>query len=141
VTAQNRRLIGINFNQISLFKENKKAPAEYWLQNMKNMYGLSLANDFQFYGILQPHLYSSLTKEHFQLYGNDSFYHKYNEYYPNLIQKINNDSINYLYDFTKIFEKNYQEAFIDDCHLKEEYQKYVAVEVYKLIEDRLNKKE
>jgi len=106
---------------------------DFWQQNMKNMNGLAIANNYFFIGVLQPvfkfeeHLINTENKNlaHF---AND-----YIQFYPEA-RNISSHA-NYIFDLSRTFDDYQNNVFKDDCHLSDEkYQDIIGNKIYNIID-------
>lgn len=110
---------------------------EFWFQNQKIMHAISLMNNRQFIGILQP--VSGFSGVSYNIIGDEpyiNYLYDYEAFYP-MAQSIANENP-FIYNFTNIFYEANENPFKDDCHLKSVYyQRIIAQNVYNLIEEEV----
>lgn len=106
-------------------------PLEQWTKNMNIMYGISKVYNYKFHGILQP----VAGIGNLQQIDKDSNILGYKIFYPYAKNYIQEYRINYLHDFTKIYDGITNMPFIDDCHPKEAYQNIIADSIFRIIVD------
>ena len=105
---------------------------QQWKENLATMQAISIGNSYEFIGILQPvvgfgKIVNSKTDPNIL-----NFLEEYKHFYPAAIKHTNDNY--YLNDFTGIFDDFGEKVFIDDCHIKDEYQQIIADSVYSLID-------
>lgn len=104
-------------------------PAEYWHKNMGFMKAIADQNSYSFYGILQP--VKGVNNEQTITTSDEWFIKKYKGYYPRAIQYAN--AAGYLYDLSAVFADKNAMAFVDDCHLQNDYQIVIAEKVLQFL--------
>lgn len=114
---------------------------DIWLNNIRRMRVICENEEINFYGILQPTLYSKLsrTKEEEGLLWStwriNNCYEWANEFRGRVKKVI--DSGEPIYDLSHIFDAD-SDIYMDDCHVYEKGNRIIAEYIYKIIEDRLN---
>lgn len=110
---------------------------KFWKENMEKMQALANFYNYRFVSILQPVInYSGLNNNEPPVNLEDEFDYflkNYNTFYPDAINFA--DSTNYIFNFTNVFSGFDENVFLDDCHLKPEYQNIIAERVFNLIND------
>ena len=114
--------------EMELYNEQRNNAAQYWINNMKAMSGIATANNYSFYGFLQPVLGIGKISEP----KVENEYHinveRYASFYPELIRQT--DSAQYLTNLTSIFDNSPNNVFEDDCHITDQYQYLVAYSIF-----------
>jgi hypothetical protein len=116
----------ININETKFIN-----PAYFWKANMKYMHSLSLANNYEFIGVLQPVRGFSGFVEN-SLKGDEPYFNNWQDnqiFYPKAIETV--EQHDFLYDFTNVLQTARVNPFIDDCHLNNiEFQRQIANKVF-----------
>ena len=124
------------FNQPSLKPESIEHPSDYWIKNLKVMQSISNAFDYYFISFLQPvngingrkDAKIDNYKEHFECYET---------FYALAKKEVNNNHSVNIKDLSAIFQNIKEEVFVDDCHIKDQYQEIIAQEIYNQIKTAL----
>jgi len=124
-------------NNISLKQNPKIVPSEQWLKNESIMNSISESKNIKFYGILQPVAGIANLKPNENNTDIDNRINEYQDFYPKIKSDLLKNKPNYLFDFTNIFNK-IEKPFLDDCHVKEEYQHIIADSLFQLIIKDIN---
>lgn len=107
----------------------------FWHKNMEKMALFADAQQYDFYGILQPVITFSGMESNFANELEEAMpyeYKGYSSFYPKAIISCQNQE--YLYDMTNMFENATENVFIDDCHLHHQYQMTAAKSIYEIID-------
>jgi hypothetical protein len=130
----NRMGGGINLSEL-----NFQSPDLFWFNNVSAMNAMAQYYHYNFFAVLQPVInYSGLNIDSAELWGIDykDFMEEYDVFYPSA-QKIA-DNHSFIVNFTEVFEGVNQNVFLDDCHLKPNFQRVIASEIYtKLLADKI----
>ena len=113
---------------------------DIWLNNIRRMKVICEGEGINFYGILQPVLYSKLnrTKEEdgiiWSTWRTHNCYDWANEFRNRMINIIDSDEL--IYDLSHIFDAE-SDIYMDDCHVYEKGNKIIADYIYEIIKDKL----
>jgi hypothetical protein len=119
-------------NTIHSLQSIPKTDANHqWKKNMKMMHDLATVNGYVFIGILQPAVGVSKIEDKKKEASEKEVIAQYKHFYPNAIQYTKENA--YMLDFTTIFDSIGQAAFLDDCHVKEQYQHIISDKVLILL--------
>lgn len=133
-----RKIITPQKVRFQLYQPNTVNTAEFWKNNMRYMHALSMANDYKFYGILQPVIYygSKVENSNFDKTLYKEYKIDYDLFYPEAQQFASTTP--YVFDFTSVFQDNDRLIFKDDCHLLNETdQCLIGQAVFELITDSI----
>lgn len=128
-----RNIIGLNNYSLELHPIPKEANKQYE-KNMKTFKVLAEGYGFNFYGILQPVAgIAGLVTNDYNEFQNNNI-QGYLNFYPKALKFVNEHD--YMHDFTNIFHHD-KNPFMDECHLKSEFQHLIADSVYVIIKEHL----
>lgn len=115
---------------------------DIWINNIRRMKVICESEGIDFYGILQPVLYSKLNRtkdEKGLMWSTWRIYNCYewaNEFRNRIKGMVDSDEA--LYDLSHIFDSE-SDVYMDDCHVYEKGNKMIADYVYEIIETKLRK--
>ncbi|MBX7182155.1 MAG: hypothetical protein K1X82_08595 [Bacteroidia bacterium] len=122
-----------------LSKPFRNKPSSYWLNNMKTMNNLAVAQGYSFVGILQPVAGVSCKIPDSIAPGALQYLKLYPDFYGSVRMEI--PKLNYLLDLSSSFQNETESPFLDDCHLKNKlYQQQIANRIYEVIVKHYNEK-
>ena len=121
----------VNKSQSKLYdcdinKKKARLVAQHLVNNWRTAYSLSKSNNFKFYGVLQPTLFSTETNSEYLNKNQVTIYpeykRQYNAVYPLILKeisrhcKLDRDICSLMIDGTDWLDGN-KNIFIDDCHV------------------------
>lgn len=124
-------------------REGIRTACNNWLKHINYMEAISRINRSGFLAFMQPLIYTKnyhnrheqkLVKMLNTLFSNE-FINECNEYIK-LATKMNYQ-YKYIYNFTSIFDK--EDVYMDICHVNEEGNKIIADNIWKIIENIINR--
>jgi hypothetical protein len=133
----------LNQNQLlptkmQLYQWPNQNPVDFWLGNMQSMKALAIQNKYNFVGILQPANGIGKQKDEEFQGQNQNYISIYKKYYPQF--KVNvGKNLDYLIDFTSIFDTCKGKVYLDDCHVEASYQRLIADHVFRAIQNQKRK--
>jgi hypothetical protein len=126
-----KSLLNTNKNAMTLKAYPIDNAFQQWKENLATMQAISIGNNYTFIGILQPVVGFGKITDTKKDPDIQPLLEEYRKFYPLAIQHA--EAKDYLIDYTSIFDDIGDKAFVDDCHLKDEYQQRVADSIFSLI--------
>lgn len=126
-----------NPSELNLGPKNEFSRAQRWHSNHKKMHALSQLQGAQYFGILQPHIWSGKyqmdkrEKEQVTLF----FKENYEKFYQSVLPLVQEE--NFLFDGTSFLDEM-TGVYIDDCHLYPDGQKMIAHQIELLLRPTLD---
>ena len=121
-----------------------RSVAQHLVNNWLTAYSLSKSNDFKFFGVLQPTLFSTETNSEYldETYSrmNPEYRRQYNAVYPLILEEISrqceldNNICSIMIDGTDWLDGN-NNIFIDDCHINSLGNKIIAQRLKSLLKN------
>ncbi len=107
----------------------------FWRKNMIMMHGIAQANKYTFVGILQPVLGvgKHVQEREYKAYKDNIACYK--DYYPPAIAFADSNN-EFLANMTEVFDSCTARTYVDDCHLTDPYQTFVANRIFELLKER-----
>lgn len=106
-----------------------------WLHNMQVIQGIALENKASFMGFLQPVLGSGIHTQDIEMKSWAGEVDHSRRYYPSLIKLVSRHP-DFLYDMSGVFDSINDKVFVDDCHLTDTYQPFIAQKIFTLLRER-----
>lgn len=140
ISGNNSRSIVFS-DELSIAHNTKTSldSAEYWYRNEKIMYSICNGFSIPFIGILQPAAYTKNAKflsineqRTFTEISNREYIMKQ---FEKAKQLVSMDEEGAFLDFTTLFDE-YEDVYIDNCHVFEKGNKIIAESIYKVIKER-----
>jgi lysophospholipase L1-like esterase len=113
----------------------RRSSAEAWLNNLKTMKAVCEANGIQFYAFLQPAVGSGgrpPSEQELATLAATGAHHwlpKYQSFYRQARTLLERSSHGFIYDLSQAFDEMPAGNFMDDCHLTEEANRYIARQI------------
>ena len=126
-------------------KAKARLVAQHLVNNWRTAYSLSKSNNFKFYGVLQPNLFSTETNSEYlsdnQVKRHPLYKSQFNAVYPLILEEISSNCeldkeiCSFMIDGSDWLDGN-NNIFIDDCHLNSLGNRIIAQRLKSLIKNK-----
>jgi len=132
------KFIGVNNrinNHFICDKDLYSEVAARLLKNWQNMYGVCNNSNIKFISILQPNAhFTKSKKDGIQPYLFEVSKEHALVFYENTRSKMKESKLDYIYDFTEVFDTfPNKQFFTDDCHVNHNGNEVIAQAIYKIM--------
>jgi hypothetical protein len=108
---------------------------KFWNRNMAMLNNLAVGRNAKFIGVLQPVLGVGKHKQDREMDIYAGNIAGYKTYYPALMERCIQHP-NYLYDMSMVFDSINDKVFMDDCHLTNTFQPFIAKRIVHLLQEK-----
>lgn len=125
----------LGLQPLTLLEQTHQVDSSFWYTNMSSMHALAVENKAAFIGILQPVLGSGRHVQPLEMERWKGDVAWFRQFYPVLQTSIQQHP-DYLYDLSGVFDSIHEKVFVDDCHLTDTYQPFMAQKIFTLLRER-----